>query len=97
MKKESGQVENELVKKQFSILSTKEVVIGLLAFSAACFYMGWLEWSHPQNPPFTGKLAWLEKLLFATWGTTGIVCMWVVFALLMIVLGTVKLLTHEKK
>jgi len=42
-----------------------------LAIGGASLAFGWIKWSRPEKPPFTGKWAWLMEWAHESLGTKG--------------------------
>ncbi len=52
-------------------MAPRELVIGLVAIAGLCFYGGWLQWTDPPLPPFTGRMAWFHAMASAMLGQRG--------------------------
>jgi hypothetical protein len=48
-----------------------QIALSLLCIAAGLFYVGWLEWSAPPLPPFTGRMAWFYAVAFSVLGKHG--------------------------
>jgi len=49
----------------------RDLLIGLVAIACLFFYGGWIEWTEPPSPPFTGRMAWFYLVTSAMLGQRG--------------------------
>jgi hypothetical protein len=52
-------------------MAPRDLLIALVAIACLFFYGGWLEWTEPSSPPFTGRMAWFYLVAFAILGQRG--------------------------
>lgn len=52
-------------------MAPRDLLIGLAAIACFFFYGGWVVWTEPASPPFTGRMAWFYSGAAAVLGQRG--------------------------
>jgi hypothetical protein len=77
MKLFRGQPDHDYWRARITALDKARVWWGL---SVGFAYLSFSAWRHPTKPPFTGKLAWLESMMYFNYGSIGVPLLWGIIA-----------------
>ena len=89
MKLWRGQPDHDHWKTSFTAKERAHLSSGL---GFCMFTLGFMEWTSPQAPPFTGKWAWLFSWTYSNFGPHGAVGLYLALGTLLIRMGIVSLL-----
>ena len=52
-------------------IAPRDLLIGVVAIACLFFYGGWVMWTEPPLPPFTGRMAWFYSVASAMFDQRG--------------------------